>query len=38
MKKAYIILGNGFTIDFLQYYQKFDDTVAKKIDVKICFI
>lgn len=37
MKKAYIILGNGFTIDFLQYYQKFDDTVAKKIDVKNLF-
>lgn len=33
MKKAFIILGNGFTIDFLQYYKKFDDTVSKRIDV-----
>ena len=37
MKKAFIILGNGFTIDFLQYYKKFDDTVSKRIDVSNLF-
>ena len=37
MKKAFIILGNGFTIDFLQYYKKFDDTVSKRIDVRNLF-
>lgn len=37
MKKAFIILGNGFTIDFLQYYKKFDDTVSKRIDVRYLF-
>lgn len=37
MKKAFIILGNGFTIDFLQHYQKFDDTISKKIDVRNLF-
>lgn len=37
MKKAFIILGNGFTIDFLQYYKKFDDTVLKRIDVRNLF-
>ena len=37
MKKAFIILGNGFTIDFLQYYKKFDDTVSEKIDVRNLF-
>lgn len=33
MKKAFIILGNGFTIDFLHYYQKIDKTIFDKIDV-----
>lgn len=37
MKKAFIILGNGFTIDFLQHYKKFDDTISKKIDVRNLF-
>ncbi|WP_143406939.1 hypothetical protein [Faecalibacterium sp. An121] len=37
MKKAFIILGNGFTIDFLHYYNKFDNTVAEKIDVRNLF-
>lgn len=33
MKKAFIILGNGFTIDFLQYYSKLDPSINEKIDV-----
>ena len=33
MKKAFIILGNGFTIDFLQYYSKLDSSINEKIDV-----
>lgn len=37
MKKAFIILGNGFTIDFLHYYHKFDNTIAEKIDVRNLF-
>lgn len=37
MKKAYIILGNGFTIDFLHYYEKYDSTINDKIDVKNLF-
>ena len=37
MKKAFIILGNGFTIDFLDYYEKYDNTIAEKIDVSNLF-
>lgn len=37
MKKAFIILGNGFTIDFLQHYSKIDDSVMDKIDVRNLF-
>lgn len=37
MKKAFIILGNGFTIDFLDYYSKFDNTISSKIDVHNLF-
>ena len=33
MRKAFIILGNGFTIDFLQYYSKVDSSINEKIDV-----
>lgn len=33
MKKAFIILGNGFTIDFLNYYSKMDESINEKIDV-----
>lgn len=33
MRKAFIILGNGFTIDFLQYYLKVDSSINEKIDV-----
>ena len=32
MRKAFIILGNGFTIDFLQYYSKVDSSINEKID------
>ena len=34
MKKAFIILGNGFTIDFLDYYEKYDNTIEREI----CFL
>lgn len=37
MKKLYIILGNGFTIDFLNYYAEFDSEINDKIDVKNLF-
>lgn len=37
MKTAFIILGNGFTIDFLQHYQRFDETISRKIDVRNLF-
>jgi len=37
MKKAYIILGNGFSIDFLSYYSQYDPTVADTIDVRNLF-
>lgn len=37
MKKAFIILGNGFTIDFLQYFSKFNSDATEKIDVKNLF-
>ena len=37
MKKTFIILGNGFTIDFLQHYMKYDSTVSDDIDVKNLF-
>ena len=37
MKKLYIILGNGFTIDFLHYYAEVDSKINDKIDVKNLF-
>ena len=37
MKKAFIILGNGFTIDFLHYYAEFNPTISDKIDVRNLF-
>lgn len=37
MKKAFIILGNGFTIDFLNYFSIFDSTVKDNIDVRNLF-
>lgn len=37
MKKAFIILGNGFTIDFLSQYAQVDDTVSDKVDVSNLF-
>ena len=37
MKKAFIILGNGFTIDFLHKYREFDGTISDKIDVRNLF-
>lgn len=37
MKKAFIILGNGFTIDFLHQYEQFDSTISKKVDVRNLF-
>ena len=37
MKKVFIILGNGFTIDFLHQYEQFDNIISKKIDVRNLF-
>lgn len=37
MKKAFIILGNGFTIDFLYKFQEFDSSFVDKIDVRNLF-
>ena len=37
MKKIFIILGNGFSIDFLQYLAQFDEKATRKIDVKNLF-
>lgn len=37
MKRLYIILGNGFTIDFLNYYTEFDSQISDKIDVRNLF-
>jgi len=37
MKKAYVILGNGFTIDFLHYFEKHVPEISEKIDVKNLF-
>lgn len=37
MRKLYIILGNGFTIDFLHYYAEVDPKINDKIDVKNLF-
>lgn len=37
MKNAFLILGNGFTIDFLQHYSKVDKSVLERIDVRNLF-
>lgn len=37
MKKAYIILGNGFTIDFLHHYSKYDNSILDRVDVRNLF-
>lgn len=37
MKNAYIILGNGFTIDFLSYYSRKYASIQDKIDVRNLF-
>lgn len=37
MKNAFIILGNGFTIDFLNHFFSFHTSKEKKIDVKNLF-
>lgn len=37
MKKAFIILGNGFTIDFLKHYSEFEKSIFEKIDVRNLF-
>ena len=37
MKNAFIILGNGFTIDFLHKYEEFDSSISNKIDVRNLF-
>ena len=37
MKKLYIILGNGFSIDFLHYYAEIDHEISDKIDVRNLF-
>ena len=36
-KKAFIILGNGFTIDFLSKYAQLDHSILNKIDVQNLF-
>ena len=37
MKNAFIILGNGFTIDFLQHYSPEDSSALERIDVRNLF-
>lgn len=37
MKKAYIILGNGFTIDFLHHYTQYNVAISNEIDVRNLF-
>lgn len=37
MKNLYIILGNGFSIDFLHYYTEVDPKIGEKIDVRNLF-
>lgn len=37
MKSVYIILGNGFSIDFLQHYALKDASIVNKIDVQNLF-
>lgn len=37
MKKAFIILGNGFTIDLLQHLKKINIEILEKIDVSNLF-
>lgn len=37
MKSIYIILGNGFSIDFLQHYKEEHNSISDEIDVKNLF-
>lgn len=37
MQKAFIILGNGFSIDFLQHLTAFESKATQKIDVRNLF-
>lgn len=37
MKNAYIILGNGFSIDFLKHYSESENEIFDKIDIQNLF-